>query len=47
MTLIRTFFVIRTFFERLDRVLHLALELVEDSECEDLIIEDMNLLKKS
>ena len=36
---------IRTFFERLDRVLLLALEPVEDSECGDLIREGMNLLK--
>ena len=36
---------IRTFFEHLDHVLHLALEPVEDSECGDLIREGLNLLK--
>ena len=34
---------IRTFFECLDCVLHLALEPVEDSHCGDLIREGMNL----
>ena len=37
---------IGTFFERLDRDLHLVLEPAEDSECGDLIREDTNLLKK-